>query len=87
MTIRYEFIKRDIAGEDFLVPVGDAAKKFPGMFALNELASFIWDKLPEAENAETIVAAILNEYDTDESTATADTAEFLGKLREMGIVD
>ena len=87
MTIRYEFIKRDIAGEDFLVPVGDAAKKFPGMFALNELASFIWDKLPEAENEDAVVNAILDEYDVDRETAAKDTAEFLGKLREMEIID
>lgn len=87
MTIRCEFIKRDIAGENFLVPVGDTAKKFPGMFALNELASFIWDMLPEAENDDAVVDAILDEYDVDRDTAAADTAAFLGKLREMGIID
>lgn len=86
MKIRFEFVKREIAGEFFLVPIGEAAKKFTGMFALNEVGAFIWDILPDAENEEAIVKKVLEEYDVSAETAEADTAEFLKKLREMEIL-
>lgn len=86
MKIRFEFVKREIAGEFFLVPIGEAAKKFTGMFALNEVGAFIWDILPDAENEEAIVKKVLEEYDVSAETAEADTAEFLNKLREMEIL-
>lgn len=86
MKLKLEFVKREIAGEHFLVPVGKAAKTYSGLFALNELAAFIWDKLPEAEDEEAIVSAILDEYDVSYDDAKADTDEFLAKLREMEII-
>ena len=86
MKIRLEFVKREIAGEVFLVPFGESAKEFSGLFALNELGSFIWDILPEAESEEQIVNRILDEYDVTREIAEADTKEFLDKLREMKIL-
>lgn len=86
MKINYEFVKRDIAGDTFLVPIGEAVKKFSGLFALNEVGSFIWDKLPEAEDEDAVVAAVLEEYETTPDEAKADVSEFLSKLREMGII-
>lgn len=87
MKIKYEFVKRDIADETFLVPVGSGSAKFPGLFALTEVASFIWDQLPEAQTEEDIVDRILAEYDVTREVAAADTAEFVAKLREMDIIE
>ena len=86
MKIQYEFVKREIAGENFLVPIGEAAKKFTGMFAMNEVGAFIWDNLPEAEDDEAIVKKLLEEYDVTPEIAAADAKEFLDRLREMGIL-
>lgn len=86
MKINFEFVKREIAGETFLVPIGEGAKKFSGLFALNELGAFVWDKLPEAESEEAIVDAVLEEYEVTREQAESDVAEFLGKLREMKII-
>ena len=86
MEIKGTFVKREIAGEHFLVPVGAAAKQHNGLFAMNELGSFIWDCLAEAEDDAAVVARILEEYEIDRETAAADAAEFLGKLREMGVL-
>ena len=61
MIIKKELIKREIAGDTILVPVGSAVYDSNGLFVLNELASFIWDLLPEAESEEDILNAVLNE--------------------------
>lgn len=86
MNIKKELINREIAGERFLVPVGKTVYDSRGLFILTEVGGFIWDLLPEAEDSEQIVAAVLDSYDVDEVTARADVAAFLAKLTELDII-
>ena len=86
MKIKKELITREIAGDTVLVPVGKAVYDANGLFILNELASFIWKLLPEAETEEQICKAVLEEYEVSEEDAARDVAEFLGKLRELEIL-
>ena len=86
MIIKKDLIKRDIAGEVFLVPVGKSMYDSNGLFILTELGAFIWDLLPNAENEDAIVSAVLSEYEVDEATARADIREFLKKLEDLGIL-
>ena len=86
MKIRKNLLKREIAGESFLVPLGKTVYDSNGLFVLTELGAFIWDRLPEAEDPGEILRAILAEYEVDEATASADLEAFLEKLREMEIL-
>ena len=86
MIIKKELIKRDIAGDTILVPVGKTVYDSNGLFVLNELGAFIWDLLPKVETEEEIVAAVLEEYEVTAQEAAVDIAEFLDKLREMEII-
>lgn len=86
MTIKKELIKRDIAGDTVLVPVGKTVYDSNGLFILNELGGFLWDLLPEAENEDFLVAAVLREYEAEEAEVRRDIAEFLEKLRQMNII-
>jgi hypothetical protein len=86
MIIKKELIKRDIAGEVFLVPVGKSTYDSNGLFILTELGAFIWDLLPNAESEDAIVNAVLADYEVDEATARADIREFLKKLEDLGIL-
>ena len=86
MIIKKDLIKREIAGDTILVPVGQAVYEANGLFALNEVAAFIWDMLPLVETEEEILARVLAEYDVDESTAIQDIWEFMDTLKKMEIV-
>ena len=86
MKIKKELIKREIAGDTILVPVGQAVYDSNGLFMLNELGAFLWDRLPQAEDEEDLLRAILAEYEVEEATARADLARFLDKLRDMGLL-
>lgn len=86
MIIKKELIKRDIAGDTILVPVGKTVYDSNGLFVLNELGAFIWDILPKAETEAQIVEAVLEEYDVTAEEAAGDIREFLDKLRKMEII-
>lgn len=86
MKIKKELIKREIAGDNILVPVGQTVYDANGLFVMNELAAFIWDLLPRTENETEILEAVLREYDVSREDAQQDIGEFLDKLRGMDIV-
>lgn len=87
MIIKKELIKRDIAGDTILVPVGKTMYDAGGLFVLNELGSFIWDILPQAEDEQAILRAVLEEYEVSEEEAARDIDEFLGEMEKLGLID
>lgn len=86
MIIKKELIKREIAGDVILVPVGKAVMENNGLFVLNELGAFLWDRIADAQDEGALVSAVLQEYDVDEQTAAADVHEFLERLTKLGIL-
>ena len=86
MIIKKELIKREIAGDTLLVPVGKAVYDSNGLFLLTEMGAFIWNLLPDVETEEEICAAILAQYDAPAEAVKQDVSEFIQKLREMNIV-
>ena len=87
MNITKRLLKRQIAGDAFLVPVGKEIYDSNGLFFLTEVGAFIWDRLAEADGAEAILRAILEEYDVEESVASQDVEAFFEKLRALDIID
>ena len=87
MKLRYELVLRNVAGETILVPIGEAAKKYSGLFAVNELGAFLWERIPEAESEAALVNLVLEDYEVSREEAEQDVQEFLGKLREMDLLD
>jgi hypothetical protein len=87
MNIKKRLLKRQIAGDAFLVPVGKEIYDSNGLFFLTEVGEFIWDRLAEADGAEDILRAILEEYDVEESVARRDVEAFFEKLRALDIID
>ncbi len=86
MIIKKELITRNIAGDTILVPVGKTVYEANGLFALNELGAFLWERLPEAAGEADLVEAVLAEYEVGAEEATRDIREFLDKLRQQGII-
>ena len=86
MEIKKELIKREIAGDTILVPVGKTVYDSNGLFALNELGAFIWDRLAKANSREDLLNAVLVEYEVTPEEAAADIDAFLAKLNSLGII-
>ena len=86
MIIKKELIKRGIAGDTVLVPVGKAVYDSNGLFLLNELGAFIWELLPGVQSEEEICNAVLDQYEVSAETAKQDVAEFVQTLRQLDII-
>ncbi len=86
MTIKKQLVKRVIADDVILVPVGDASLELKGLMMLNETGELLWDALPAANSEEELVSALQQEYEVDAEAAAADVSDFLNMLRTLGII-
>ena len=86
MELKKELVLRDIAGDFVLIPTGTTVLENNGLFTINEVAARIWELLHGAESAAALTDALAEEYDADRDTLDRDVAEFLDKLRSLGIL-
>ena len=62
MEIRKQLVKRNIAGDVILVPIGDASLELKGLVTLNETGELLWDRLPQAADAADLAAALPKDF-------------------------
>lgn len=86
MKVKDNLILREIAGSWIIVPVAEMVVEFNGLMNLNESGAFLWKKLAEGAEMDELVSGLLEEYDIDEETAKADIEEFVGQLKEKGLL-
>lgn len=87
MKLHYELIGRNVAGEDYLIPIGATLRSYNGMFTLSETAAFLWSHLEQAESTGDLAQLLWEEFEVEWEQAAADTAEFLMCLREMELLE
>ena len=85
MQLKKGFVLRTVAGTNVVVPTGEDLN-LNIMITLNETGKLLWERLEKGAEQEELVAALLQEYDVDEQTATDHVAIFVGKLIEKGIL-
>ena len=87
MKIDKDFTIQKVGSSFVAVPVGEASKNFHGMVRLNATGAFLWGKLTEAEQTEdSLVSALLEEYEVDEATARDDVQKLIASLKEGKIL-
>lgn len=86
MKIKDGYVLRQIAGNSIVIAVGDEALNFNGIITINGAGTFLWEKLINGADKDTLLRAMLSEYDIDEATASADIDEFLLKLKNADLL-
>ncbi len=81
MKLDKNFVLRRVVDNAVLVPFGQKMIDFNGMISLNKVGAFLAEKLQEETTLEALVAAVVEKYDVDAETATADVSRFLDELR------
>ena len=87
MKIKSGFIMREIAGDYIVVPTGKAAIDFNGLITVNETGMFLWNLLKDDTTEDELVNKMLEEFDIDRETASADVREYIDNMRAAKILE
>lgn len=87
MRIKEGYMLREAAGETVVVPFGEEALNFQGIISLNETGALLWRQLEQGCEVDTLVKALLNEYEIDADTANDDVKYFVEKVKKAGVLD
>ena len=87
MRIVPGFVIREIVGENIAIPTGDAARRLSGMLTLNECGRFLFTLLQTEQTKESLVEALLTEYEVDWETASDDVDAFIARLEQSGFLE
>lgn len=87
MKIKGEFILRQIAGDNILVPVGETALASNGLITLDPVGLEIWQGAEQGLGRGEILQRVLDRFDVDAKTAEEDMNAFLEQLRAAGLLE
>ena len=79
------FILREVAGENILVPLtGDLGVN--GILTLNGLGYEIYRRIDESPSFEALIDALCELYDAPREVISADAAEFIEQLKQEKLI-
>ncbi len=87
MQINKDFTIQKVGASYVAVPVGETSKTFHGMVRLNETGAFLWKLMADAPaTEESLVEALLAEYDVTREIAERDVHRVVEELRKNNIL-
>lgn len=87
MQINKDFTIQKVGAFFVAVPVGETSKSFHGMVRLNETGAFLWKLMAEKDmTEETLVDALLEEYDVAREVAERDVHRVVETLEKNHIL-
>jgi hypothetical protein len=81
-----DFVARTIAGETVLVPVRRQIGDLESIYTLNEVATFIWNRLTEAATVADVFLALEQAFAGEPAEMREDLDEFVAKLLDLGAI-
>jgi len=83
--LKSRMVCRKVDNEMVLVPIVSDVAEMKVIYTLNEVASFIWEKVDEVETLNEIVSAVVDNFDTDQQTAVNDVNDFFNELLDKNV--
>ena len=89
MKAKKGFELQNVCGEYIIVPAGIENVDFSRIISLNPTAAFLWEKVSSLEEftIETLVEALLEEYEVEEAVAREDCALIIECWAEMELIE
>lgn len=88
MKIKEGFKLRTLLKEHIVTPEGSRRIDCTNMFALNQTAAYLWEKVQGQEFDEPLLTRLLTEeYDVAEDVASADVQKLVQSWRDAGLVE
>jgi len=79
-------VSRVIAGETLVVPICAGIGDMEAVYTFNGLGGQLWHLLEQSHAEEDLIAWVTRNYQVAPDVATADVQNFLGDLKEIGLV-
>lgn len=79
-------VRREVAGETFLVPIRGRVAELDDLFVVNEVGSWLWDRLERPMGLDEIVTGLVAEFEVDAERARKDAIEFIRQSVEAGLI-
>lgn len=86
MKIKNGFVKKDVAGMHIVVGA-DSSYDFDGIITLNDTGAFMFDLLISGVSEKELADRLVDEYEVEREIAEADTATFIKKLDDAGLLE
>ena len=87
MRIKKDFMLCSVAGENVVVPVGEASARLKGVINLNESGGILWKTLSDGADMQQLIAALTTNYGISSEEAEQDVDDFIATLRKVGCLD
>ena len=81
------FCIRKILDETVIIPTGKAAHCLSGLISVNETGEFLFELLQIDQTMDSLVAAMLEEFEVEKETAEADVDVFVKVLIENDMLE
>ena len=86
MKINGNFCLRKILGENILIQTDKHENTPDGIFIFDEVGTFIWEHIANADSAEDLARLVTEEYEVTYEEALKDANEFLSNLRKNNLI-
>ena len=87
MWVKGNYELRNVLDEYIVLPKGKEMTDFEGAIVLSPEAAFAWEQLQKDITEETLLEAILGEFEVSEEKARADLEQLLEKLEGYGVLE
>lgn len=88
MKTKKGFVLRDVCGENIIVAEGKENIDFTKIISMNDSSAYLWAKVVGKDfTTGTLADLLMEEYDVDKDTATADAEVIANKWKEAGIAE
>ncbi len=81
-----DVVTRQIAGETLLVPIYGDLANMERIFALDEVAAFIWEQLDGEKSLKVIRDGVIDAFDVKKDQAEIDISEFIDALVKADLI-
>lgn len=82
-----EFEMRELGGEFVAVKRGEQEADPSRVVFLNERCIYLWGCLEDGHTLSEMVKMLMNKFEIDDEEAEADVGEFIGKLKNSGMLE
>lgn len=87
MRIKDDFILRQVADTYVVIPLATETVNFNGIINLNHSGAMLWRVLQQGATKESLVEALLAEYEVTREQAVRDVDAFISKLDAAHCID